>query len=45
MKGGKRHTPEQILLGLAEGDELTGEGATVMGVARAFDITEATWSR
>lgn len=45
MKGRKRHTPEQILRRLAEGDEMLNKGATVAEVARAFGITETTWYR
>jgi len=45
MKGRKRHTPEQILRKLAEGDEMLNKGATVAEVARAFGITETTWYR
>jgi len=41
-EGRKRHTPEQILRRLAEGDELPNKGKTVAEVARAFGITEAT---
>ena len=41
----KRHTPEQVISKLAEGDKLLNEGATVAEVARKFAITEATWYR
>jgi putative transposase len=42
-KGRKRHTPEQILRKLAEGDEMLTEGATVAGAVRACGITKTTW--
>ena len=38
----KRHTPEQVIRKLAEGDKLLNEGATVGEVARQFAITETT---
>ncbi len=41
----KRHTPEQVIRKLAEGDKLLNEGATVGEVARQFAITETTWYR
>ena len=41
----KRHSPEQVIRKLAEGDKLLNEGATVAEVARNFVITETTWHR
>ncbi len=41
----KRHSPEQVIKKLAEGDKLLNEGATVAEVARNFGITETTWHR
>ena len=41
----KRHSPEQVIRRLAEGDKLLNEGATVAEVARSFGITETTWHR
>lgn len=41
----KRHSPEQVIKKLAEGDKLLNEGATVAEVARSFAITETTWYR
>jgi transposase-like protein len=41
----KRHSPEQVIRKLAEGDKLLNEGATVAEVARSFGITETTWHR
>ncbi len=39
----KRHTPEQVLKKIAEGDKILNEGATVSEVARSFGVTETTW--
>ena len=41
----KRHSPEQVIKKLSEGDNLANEGATVAEVARSFGITETTWYR
>ena len=41
----RRHTPEQIVRKLAEGDKLLGQGKSVEEVARALEVTEATWYR
>ncbi len=41
----KRHSPEQVIRKLSEGDRLLNEGATVAEVARSFGITETTWYR
>ena len=41
----KRHSPEQVIRKLSEGDKLLNEGATVAEVARQFGITETTWYR
>ena len=41
----RRHTPEQIIRMLAEGEKLLGEGKTVDEVARHLEITESTWHR
>ena len=41
----KRHTPEQVVTKLAEGDRMLNEGKTVAEVARHFGITETTWYR
>ncbi len=41
----KRHTPEQVLEKIAEGDKMLNEGATVSEVARSFGVTETTWHR
>ncbi len=35
----KRHTPEQVLKKIAEGDKMLNEGATVSEVARSFGLT------
>ena len=41
----RRHTPEQIIRKLAEGDKLLGEGQEVAEVARHLEVTEQTWYR
>jgi len=41
----KRHTPEQVITKLAEGDKMLHEGKTVAEVAQSFGITETTWYR
>ena len=40
-----RHTPEQIIRKLAEGDKLLAQGQSVEEVARHLEITESTWHR
>ncbi len=39
----KRHTPEQVITKIAEGDQMLNEGNTLAEVARSFGITETTW--
>ena len=41
----RRHTPEQIIRKLAEGDKLLGEGKSIDEVVRHLEITESTWHR
>ena len=41
----RRHTPEQIIRRLAEGQKLLAGGMTVEGVCRQFAIAESTWAR
>ena len=41
----RRHTPEQIIRKLAEGEKLLGEGRPIDEVARHLEITESTWHR
>jgi transposase-like protein len=41
----RRHTPEQIIRMLAEGDKLLNQGQTVEEAARHLEITDATWYR
>jgi transposase-like protein len=49
MKGPKmtrrRHSPEQIIRKLAEGQKLLAGGMTVEEVCRQFEIAESTWAR
>ena len=41
----RRHTPDQIVRKLAEGDKLLGEGKDVAEVVRHLQITESTFHR
>jgi putative transposase len=41
----RRHTPEQIIRKLAEGDKLLAEGKSIDEVVRHLEITESTWHR
>jgi transposase-like protein len=41
----RKHTPEQIIRKLAEGEKLLGEGKGIDEVSRHLEITEATWYR
>ena len=41
----RKHTPEQIIRKLAEGEKLLGEGQNIEEVSRHLEITESTWHR
>ena len=41
----RRHTPEQVIRKLAEGDKLLNRGQSVEEVSRHLEITDATWYR
>ena len=41
----RRHTPEQIIRKLAEGEKLLGEDKDLEEVVRHLEITESTWHR
>ena len=41
----RRHTPEQIIRKLAEGERLLSQGQSLDEVARHLEITESTWHR
>ena len=41
----RRHTPDQIIRKLAEGEKLLGEGKDLEEVTRHLQITESTWHR
>jgi putative transposase len=41
----RRHTPEQVIRKLAEGDKLLAQGKTVEEVARHLEISEQTFHR
>ena len=40
-----RHTPEQIVRKLREGDRLLNEGKDITEVLRHLEIAESTWNR
>lgn len=44
MKG-RKHTAEQVIRKLREGERLAAEGSTVAEVAKALEISEQTYSR
>ena len=39
----RRHTPEQIIRKLREGERQLGAGAELSAVLKHLEITEATW--
>jgi transposase-like protein len=41
----RRHTPEQIVRKIREGERLLGEGKDVGEVCRHLEISEPTWHR
>ena len=41
----RRHTPEQVIRKLAEGEKLLGQGKDLAEVVRHLEITESTWHR
>ena len=41
----RRHTPEQIIRKLAEGEKLLGQGQSIEEVSRHLEVTESTWHR
>jgi len=41
----RRHTPEQIIRKLGEGEKHLGQGQSIEEVARQLEITESTWHR
>jgi transposase-like protein len=41
----RRHTPEQIIRKLREGEKQLGAGAELAGVLKHLEVTEATWYR
>jgi putative transposase len=41
----RRHTPEQVIRKLAEGEKLLGAGKELDEVVRHLEITESTWHR
>ena len=41
----RRHTPEQVIRKLAEGEKLLAEGKSIEEVSRHLEISEQTWHR
>jgi transposase-like protein len=41
----RRNTPEQVIRKLREADRMLGEGKTVPEVAKALEVSEATYHR
>jgi transposase-like protein len=41
----RRHTPDQVIRKLAEGDKLLGQDKSIEEVCRYLEITESTWHR
>ena len=41
----RRHTPEQIVRKLREADRVLGEGSEIPEVAKALEVSEATYHR
>jgi len=41
----RRHSPEQVIRKLAEGEKLLNQGNDVAEVCRQLEITESTWHR
>jgi putative transposase len=41
----RRHTPEQIVRKLREGERLLNEGKDLTQVIRHLEVSEATWNR
>ena len=41
----RRHSPEQIIRLLQEGEKLLGQGQNIEEVSRHLEITESTWHR
>jgi hypothetical protein len=40
-----RHTPEQVVRKLREGERMLNEGTELVEVLRQLEISEATWNR
>ncbi len=41
----RRHTPEQVIRKLAEGDKMLNRGEGLAEVCRPLEISESTWHR
>jgi transposase-like protein len=45
MTNRRRHTPEQVIRKLREGERLLGEGQGLAGVCKHLEVSEQTWHR
>jgi transposase-like protein len=41
----RRHTPEQVIRKLQEGEKLLSQGSDIAEVCKHLEITESTWHR
>ncbi len=41
----RRHTPEQVIRKLREGERLLGEGSDLAAVCKHLEVSEQTWHR
>ena len=41
----RRHTPEQVMRKLREGERLLGEGSDLAAVCKHLEVSEQTWHR
>ena len=41
----RRHTPEQVIRKLREGDRMLGEGRSIAEVCKALEVSEPTYHR
>lgn len=41
----RRHTPEQVIRKLREGERMLGEGSDLAGVCKHLEVSEQTWHR
>lgn len=41
----RRHTPEQVIRKLREGERMLGQGSDLAAVCKHLDVSEQTWHR